>query len=240
MVTHLLGLFMKKFTLVELLVVVAIIGILTSMLLPSLARAREEAKRAVCQSNISQQIKIQFAFANASDDKFILQYGTNEPRNSSYFYNSGRYMNMGYLNQQGYETQGSYLICPSFSIDDIDNGRTRNWIVLDNLRIEEDRLQSRHMDYSYRPEVKDEGFVTSTDFATKAIISEDLYARYSNRRFHRELNMTGFGDGHVKRVYDKNGTKFMNAIKVNRGSTFYRTKDLDEPTGVWGTLDSHF
>jgi prepilin-type N-terminal cleavage/methylation domain-containing protein/prepilin-type processing-associated H-X9-DG protein len=44
----------KGFTLIELLVVIAIIAILAAILFPVFARARENARRASCQSNLKQ------------------------------------------------------------------------------------------------------------------------------------------------------------------------------------------
>ena len=59
-----------KFTLIELLVVVAVIGILVSILLPSLSKAREKAKIAVCSSNLKQLSTAVSLYARNNREKF--------------------------------------------------------------------------------------------------------------------------------------------------------------------------
>ncbi len=54
------------FTLIEVLVVVAIIALLLAILLPTLSRAREQAKRTVCGSNLKQMLTAHHMYAGAS------------------------------------------------------------------------------------------------------------------------------------------------------------------------------
>lgn len=62
------------FTLIELLVVIAIIAILAAILFPVFARARENARRASCQSNVKQILLGVMQYTQDYDEKYPVMY----------------------------------------------------------------------------------------------------------------------------------------------------------------------
>ncbi len=68
--------FKKGFTLIELLVVIAIIAILASILFPVFARARENARRTTCLSNLKQLGLGMMQYTQDYDEKFPQPHST--------------------------------------------------------------------------------------------------------------------------------------------------------------------
>ncbi len=60
----------KGFTLIELLVVIAIIAILAAMLLPALARAREQARRSSCMNNVRSLVQMAHIYSIDNNETF--------------------------------------------------------------------------------------------------------------------------------------------------------------------------
>jgi len=94
------------FTLIELLVVIAIIAILAAILFPVFARARENARRASCQSNLKQLALGMIMYSQDYDEKFAQlggptsapAYDTDTPIADYHGFNwySGGYYNTGW------------------------------------------------------------------------------------------------------------------------------------------------
>ena len=110
-----------NFTIMELLIVVAIIGILVSLLLPSLTKAREVAKLSVCMSNQSQINKRVVLYAK-KDDAAIPPYhrdgwNIDNGHNTRYFYYGNSWSsrrNLAHLWDSEEEVDaGPEFFCPS-------------------------------------------------------------------------------------------------------------------------------
>jgi prepilin-type N-terminal cleavage/methylation domain-containing protein/prepilin-type processing-associated H-X9-DG protein len=100
------------FTLIELLVVIAIIAILAAILFPVFARARENARRASCQSNLKQIGLGLLQYTQDNDERLVdMQYGIDSWNFSSVA--DGRYKWMDAI--QPYVRSEQLFNCPSDS-----------------------------------------------------------------------------------------------------------------------------
>ena len=105
---------MKKFTLLELLVVIAVIGILLTLLMPSLSRARYQSRIAVCASNLKQTAVGFTTYSISNDGKFpeVLNAFDSNPWPTYVMYENGKFLNMGKLTEVGIINTPELFYCP--------------------------------------------------------------------------------------------------------------------------------
>lgn len=102
---------MKKFTLLELLIIIAVIGILISILLPSLNNAKLKAAVSVCMNNQAQTMRGLTIFATENTKKDLPPAEvTGEWRTMK---NKHKPMGLGYLVKQNI-IDAQILYCPSW------------------------------------------------------------------------------------------------------------------------------
>ncbi len=63
-----------RFTIIELLITIAIIAILASMLLPALNKARERGRAATCMNNLKTIGMVMHSYAGDNNDHIIRSY----------------------------------------------------------------------------------------------------------------------------------------------------------------------
>ncbi len=108
----------RGFTLVELLVVIGIIAVLVGMLLPVLGKARQQAARTACLSNLKQVMTMMLIYAG--DNQYQIPLGTDSSGNyqASYMIATGAapgttYPMWGPLYKARLMKDPRYMYCPS-------------------------------------------------------------------------------------------------------------------------------
>ena len=200
------------FTLIELLVVIAIIAVLAALLVPSLNRAMESARSAMCKNSLKQITLGTVQYAHDHEGRTMSVVGPPPPR----FHWYKPLARNGYLGNEGPETEHFNLLkCPSYlgvhappetggtlygmripplpyvdiAWDLID---PVGWRGLDGTRGFTSWGTSRFLLFADSVhELRDQQWFTVAD-DTSRIVFEDLHMR------HNGLANAAFGDGHVE------------------------------------------
>lgn len=221
---------LRGFTLIELLVVIAIISLLVSILLPSLNRAKELAKRVVCASNLH-NVTLAYSFY-AGEYNGCLPVGYRTTKQFNYLVWQGRFAMFGYLYLADLMSEPKVFYCPENSWFDTD---TNPWPPGDPgdfvTRAGYGSRPEAEWEYVY-PHPPPSPFPNLTDLGTKAIVADVLSGQSHLDEKHKDGVNVGYGDGSASWV---SAGLFEEPLDLISGG--FLPENDDEISEIWDIFD---
>ena len=190
----------RKFTLIELMMVVAIIGTLSSILLPSVSQAREKGRMTVCKNNLKQLGITASIYSEANNNWYAVSTRNwcttiSNPRRQAIML--GKYAEMLESNE--------ILYCPSMPKDYITPRKPRKFNPEYNIPLFKSNKWTQ-AGYAYR-KYKDKSKFKSTILDSSTAFASDCFMDFWGVRFgnivHGPIDYnTLYGDGSVVQVKD--------------------------------------
>ena len=188
----------RGFTLVEVLVVVAVMAVLISILLPSLGRAREDARRTVCLANLKHIGASLFSYASVNRElgpQIMAPIDTRSPRTLLSLV--GETVNLGLMVPK-HVAEPNVLICPSQKAFNYSH---------DMRRLRQERVAGS---YAYAISIPARQSPRLATVRHLALASDDFTIGPSGRGIGRDAHRVGYNvlhtDGSVSWFPDPSGS----------------------------------
>ena len=206
----------RGFTLIELLVAIAIIAILAAILFPVFARARENARRASCQSNLKQIALGIFMYNQDYDEKLPIIF-TSPAGNTSFVAGTAANRDVGWAEaMQPYLKSTQIFQCPSETgaptASSLADGSVYSDYWLNNIA---DGQADASFDAPSQTVLLGDGGASSSAYSANGCTAQDCADDASGQKAtipgggatrHLDGTNFAFADGHVKWLKGVGGT----------------------------------